>query len=144
MSLVDVLDGIPTEPCQLCYVLNISNPAQVNNKSFQRPRIVLLRISKTEARLFYSTAFLAQKPGDINGKFDFIITDRQHFKSSYNLAKSYDMARFAIRAFEIIAVYRTAKNSLTVKKTVLMCCTDVTPKVWYKILLDMALSPYVV
>ena len=73
---MNVLDGIPTEPCQLCYILNISNMAQVNNKSFQRPCVVLLRISKTEARLFYSTTFFALKPGDINGKFDFIIADR--------------------------------------------------------------------
>ena len=105
---------------------------------------MFFRIGKTEARLFYSTAFFALKPGDFNDKLNFPITDRQCFESTCNLPKPDDTARFTVRTLEIIAVNRTVENGFTTKKSVLMCCTDVTPKVWYKILLDMALSPYVV
>ena len=96
---MNILDGVPTEPDQLCYIFNGSNPAQVDNKSFQRPRVVLLRISKTEMGLFYSTAFFALEPGDFDGNLNLGFADRQCFKCACNLAKLDDIARFAFWAF---------------------------------------------
>ena len=94
---MNLLDGVPTKTGQFCYFLDISNPAKLNSKSFQRPRVVLLRISKTEMSLFYSTAFLALKPGYFNGELNFGFADRQGFKCACDLAKFDDITRFTVR-----------------------------------------------
>jgi len=90
---------------------------------------MFFRIGKTEARLFYSTAFFALKPGDFNDNLNFPITNRQCFESACNLPKPNDIARFTVRTLEIIAVDSAVKNGFAAKKSVLMCCTEVTPKV---------------
>ena len=90
---------------------------------------MFLRIGKTEARLFYRTTFFALKSGDFNNKLNFPITNRQCFESACNLAKPNDTARFTVRTLEIIAVDRAMENGFATKKSVLMCCTEVTPKV---------------
>lgn len=90
---------------------------------------MFFRIGKTKARLFYSTTFFALKPGDFNDKLNFPIAYRQCFESTRNLAKPNDVARFTVRTLEIIAVDRAVENSFATKKSVLMCCTEVTPKV---------------
>ena len=94
---MNLLDGVPTKTGQFCYFLNISNPAKFNSKSFQRPRVVLLRISKTKMRLFYSTAFLAMEPGDFDGELNLCFADRQGFKCACDLAKFDDITRFTVR-----------------------------------------------
>ena len=86
-------------------------------------------IGKTEARLLYSTTFFALKSGDFNDKLNFPIADRQCFESACNLTKPDDTARFTVRTLEIIAVNRAVENGFATKKSVLMCCTEVTPKV---------------
>jgi hypothetical protein len=97
MTFMNILDGVPAQTGQFCYFLDISNPAKLNSKSFKRPCVVLLRISKTKMRLFYSTAFLALKPGDFNGELNLCFADRQSFKCACNLAKMNDIARFTVR-----------------------------------------------
>ena len=82
---------------------------------------MLFRISKIQARLFYSTALFAFKSGDFNNQFDLLIADRYCFKCTCHPAKPDDIVRFTVWALKIITVDRTVKNGLAVKKTVLMC-----------------------
>ena len=126
---MNLLDGIPTQTRQLCYISNSSDTAEIYDKTFQKSCVMFFGIGKTKARLFYNTAFFALKPGDFNDKLNFPITDRQCFESACNLPKPDDTARFTVRTLEIITVDRAVENGFAAKKSVLMCCTEVTPKV---------------
>ncbi len=102
---MNILDCVPAKSSQLCNVADICNLAQVGDESFQRACVMLFRVGKTEAWLFYCTAFFALKSADLKDQFHLFITDWQHFKGAFNLPKSNDIARFAVWTFEIIVVY---------------------------------------
>ncbi len=121
MPLMDIFDCVPAKSGQLCYISDSSNLAQVNNESFQRACVMLFRIGKTEARLFYSTAFFALKPANFNDQFDLLVAYRQHFKGAYNPTEPDYIMRFTIWTPEVIAVNRPVEDGLTFKKSVLMC-----------------------
>ncbi len=126
---MNLLDGIPTQARQLCYISNGSDTAQVCRKTFQRSCVMFFRISKPKARLLDSAAGFALKPGNLYYKLNFLVADRKHFESAKKLAEPNDIAGFTILTLQIVGMNRTMVNGLTTKKTTFLYCTAETPKV---------------
>ena len=126
---MNILNGIPTQARQICYIGNSSDTAEVCHKAFQRSCVVFFRISKSKARLFYSATGFALKSGNLYYKLNFPFTDRKHFESARKLAESYDITGFTVLTLQIVGMNRTMEDGLAFKKTTLLYCTAETPKV---------------
>ena len=129
MSLMNLLDSIPTQARQLCYIGNGSDTAEICDKAFQRSGVVFFWISKSKARLLDNTAGFALKPGNLYYKFNFSVADRKHFESAEKLAEPDDITGFTVRTLQIFGMNRAVEDGLAIKKTTFLCCTVETPKV---------------
>ncbi len=129
MPFMNLLDGIPTQARQFCYIGNGSDTAEVCRKAFQRSCVVFFRISKSKTRLLDSAAGFALKPGNLYYKLNFSVTDWKHFESAKKLAEPNNIAGFTVLTLQIVGMNRTMVDGLAIKKTTFLYCTVETPKV---------------
>ena len=90
---------------------------------------MLLRISKTQMKLFDHAAVFAIKPGDFDDQFNLSVPNRQRLEYAFLPAEPDHVMRLAVGTFEVIGVNRPVKERLAVKKSVFLYCTPGTPKV---------------
>lgn len=81
---------------------------------------MLFRVGEIKARLLDCSTTFALKPRNLDNQFNLSVTDRKHFECSFSLAKLYDIAGFAVRAPDIVAVHVSLNNGLAAQKTELM------------------------
>ena len=96
MSFMNLLNGIPTQTRQLCYISNGSDTAEFYDKTFQRSCVMFFGIDKTEARLFDGSAILALKPGNLNKQFDLSTADRKRLENPLLLPELDDITGFTV------------------------------------------------
>ena len=126
---MNLLDGIPTQARQFCYIGNGSDTADICDKAFQRSGVVFFRISKSKVRLLDNTAGFALKPGNLYYKLNFSVADWRHFESARKLAEPDDIAGLTVRTLQIFGMNRAMEDGLAIKKTTFLYCTVETPKV---------------
>jgi len=107
------LDGIPAQARQRGDILNRGHPAQINDKAFQRTRIVFFRVGKGKVRLFNSTAFFALKSGNLYNQFDFLMADRRHLERAENIAEPDDIAGFTVGTLQRVGMNSPVKDGLS-------------------------------
>ena len=120
MTFVNFFDSVPTQAGQSSDILNGCDLAEIGNESFEGACVVLFGVCEFKAWLLYCTAVFALKSRNLDNEFGFSIAHWQHFESSCSLAELNDIARFAVRALDIVAVYAAVNNGLTAKKFTLM------------------------
>ena len=93
---MNLLDGVPTQACQFCHILDRANTAKVNDKVFQRSGIMLFRLREGQVGLPDGPTIVAVEPWDINHQFDLAATDRKHLENPCLLTEPDDAADTAL------------------------------------------------
>ena len=86
--------------------------------------VMLFGVGKLQMRLTDRAAVFTEQSWDVYYKFDFSLSNRQHFECSCCVAVADYIAASTDRTDNFVGVNRTVEDCVAVKKTLLMYCTE--------------------